>query len=96
MVSFISSLLTILSINPCSSKNSAVWNSSGNFSPIVCSITLCPANPIFAPGSAKMISPKLANDAVTPPYVGSVSTDMYNNPASFSFVNAAVVFCHLH
>ena len=37
------------------------------------------------------MSPKLANDAVTPPYVGSVNTDMYNKPASSSFVSAAVV-----
>ena len=35
---------------------------------------------------------KLANDAVTPPYVGSVKTDMYKSPASSNFVSAAVVF----
>ena len=34
---------------------------------IVCWITLLPANPIIAPGSAKTISAILAKDAVTPP-----------------------------
>ena len=34
----------------------------------------------------------LANEAVTPPYVGSVNTDIYNNLASFNFLIADVVF----
>ena len=76
IVSFISFLLTILSIKPCSNRNSALWNPSGNFCFIVCSITLGPANPIKAPGSAKIISPRLAKLAVTPPVVGSVYTDI--------------------
>ena len=75
IVDFISFLSTILSINPCSNKNSALWNPSGNFCLMVCSMTLGPANPISAFGSAKIISPKLAKLAVTPPVVGSVKID---------------------
>jgi len=37
---------------------------------MVCSITLGPAKPINAPGSARVISPKVAKLAVTPPVVG--------------------------
>ena len=44
--------------------------------PIVCSMTLGPANPISEPGSARIISPSMAKLAVTPPVVGSVSTDV--------------------
>ena len=36
----------------------------------VCSITLLPANPIRALGSAKIKSPHIAKLAVTPPVVG--------------------------
>ena len=75
-VCFISFLSTILSTKPCSNKNSALWNPSVNFCLIVCSITLEPANPIKAPGSAKIISPRFAKLAVTPPVVGSVNTDI--------------------
>ena len=67
-------LSTILSIKPCSNKNSELWKPFGSFCFIVCSITLGPANPINALGSAKIISPKLAKLAVTPPVVGSVNT----------------------
>jgi len=35
-------------------------------------MTLGPANPISALGSASIISPSIANEAVTPPVVGSV------------------------
>ena len=41
---------------------------------MVCSITLGPAKPINAPGSAKIMSPSMAKLAVTPPVVGSVKT----------------------
>ena len=64
------------SMSPCSSANSAVWNPSGSSCLMVSRITRCPANPMSAPGSAKMMSPCMANDAVTPPVVGSVSTVM--------------------
>ena len=85
-------LSTILSIKPCSNKNSDLWKPSGNFCFIVCSITLGPAKPINALGSAKIISPKLAKLAVTPPVVGSVSTVIFNRPASSNFATAAEVF----
>jgi hypothetical protein len=44
---------------------------------MVCSITLGPANPIKAPGSASITSPNMAKLAVTPPVVGSVKTEIY-------------------
>ena len=66
-------LSTIKSKNPCSNTNSDVWKPSGKFLPIVSLTTLGPANPISAPGSAILTSPSIANDAVTPPDVGSVS-----------------------
>ena len=39
-------------------------------------ITRGPANPISAPGSAMLRSPSMANEAVVPPVVGSVRTEM--------------------
>ena len=48
---------------------------SGSFSLNVCSITLLPAKPISAPGSAILKSPSIAKEAVTPPVVGSVNND---------------------
>ena len=39
-------------------------------------VTRRPANPISAPGSEKFRSPSIANDAATPPVVGSHSTEM--------------------
>ena len=44
-----------------------VWKPSGSVCLMVCSITLGPANPILAPGSAMMTSARFANDAATPP-----------------------------
>ena len=76
IVSFKSFLSTIASTNPCSSWNSALWNPSGSCLPIVCSITRGPAKPIIAFGSERMISPSMAKDAVTPPVVGSVQTEI--------------------
>ena len=58
----------------CSSMLSAVWNPLGNGFLVVCSITRAPAKPTVAPGSARMMSPSIAKEAVTPPVVGSVST----------------------
>jgi hypothetical protein len=49
---------------------------SGSFWRMVCSITRGPAKPISAPGSAIFRSPSMAKLAVTPPVVGSVSTQM--------------------
>src|SRR5215210_312955 len=66
---------TMRSTIPCSLWNSAVWKSSGSLSRVVCSMTRAPVNPILAPGSAKTTSAAVANEAVTPPKVGSVSTE---------------------
>ena len=52
---------------PWSSRNSAVWNPSGSFGLVICSMTRGPAKPISAPGSAMITSPMVAYDAVTPP-----------------------------
>ena len=60
---------------PCSLWNSAVWKPSGSLSLVVCSITRAPVNPILAPGSANTTSAAVANEAVTPPKVGSVKTE---------------------
>ena len=73
---------TIMSIWPLASRNSARWKPSGSFCPMVCSMTLGPAKPIRAWGSARMISPSMAKLAVTPPVVGSVSTLINSCPAS--------------
>ena len=51
---------------------------------MVLSITLFPANPIKALGSAKVISANAANEALTPPVVGSVNTLIYN-PFSLNY-----------
>ena len=58
---------------------------------MVCSMTLGPAKPIRAPGSARMISPSMAKLAVTPPVVGSVSTLTKSWPASWWRFKAAAV-----
>src|SRR6266496_1338784 len=75
---------TTASIIPWSNRNSAVWNPSGRSWPIVCLITRGPANPMTAPGSARITSPCIAYDAETPPVVGFVSTDMNGTPAPCS------------
>ena len=81
-----------MSTKPCSNRNSALWKPSGSFCPMVCSITLGPAKPISAPGSAMMISPNIAKLAVTPPVVGSVRTLINSCPASWWRFKAAEVF----
>ena len=58
---------------------------------MVCRMTLGPANPMRAPGSAIITSPSMAKLAVTPPVVGSVSMVQYKSPASPSFRIAAEV-----
>ena len=62
---------------PCSSRNSERWKPSGSVWRIVCSMTRGPAKPMSALGSAMFRSPSIAKDAVTPPVVGSVRTEMY-------------------
>jgi hypothetical protein len=74
---------------PCSRRNSLRWNPSGSFWRIVCSITRGPANPISAFGSAMFRSPSIAKLAVTPPVVGSVSTEMNGSRARSSRASAA-------
>src|SRR6266478_3300339 len=50
--------------------------SFGSFWRMVCSMTRGPAKPMSAPGSPMLRSPSMAKLAVTPPVVGSVSTEM--------------------
>ena len=59
---------------------------------MVCLMTLCPAKPINAPGSAIIRSPSHANDALTPPIVGSVRIEIYGSLASSRSFRAAEVF----
>ena len=59
---------------------------------MVCSITRGPAKPISAFGSAMFRSPSIAKLAVTPPVVGSVSTEMYGSRARSSRASAALIF----
>src|SRR2546426_312445 len=77
---------------PCSRRNSERWKPSGSGWRIVSAMTRGPAKPMSARGSATMTSPSIAKDAVTPPVVGSVSTDRYGSPASASRSSAAEVF----
>ena len=77
---------------PCSTRNSDVWKPSGSSCPMVCLMTLGPANPTSAPGSAMITSPSIAKLAVTPPVVGSVRIEQYSSPASPCFLIAADVF----
>ena len=48
-------------------------------------MTLLPAKPITAPGSAKCISPSIAKLAVTPPVVGFDKRTIYGRHLSFNF-----------
>jgi hypothetical protein len=59
---------------------------------MVCSITRGPAKPISAFGSAMLRSPSIAYDAVTPPVVGSLRTEMYGSPAAARRARAAEIF----
>src|SRR6185312_5099108 len=82
---------TTRSTMPCSRRYSARWKPSGSFSRIVSSMTRAPAKPITAPGSAMVMSPSIANEAETPPVVGSVSTTIYGRRAAFTVSTAMVV-----
>src|ERR1700757_3031223 len=75
-VSFSSLRGTTMSTMPCSRRYSERWKPSGSFSRIVSSMTRAPAKPITAPGSASVMSPSIANEAETPPVVGSVNRTM--------------------
>ena len=82
---------TIMSIAPCSSRNSLRWKPSGSVSRTVCSITRGPAKPISARGSAMLRSPSIARLADTPPVVGSVSTEMNGSRACAMRASTALV-----
>ena len=58
---------------------------------MVSSITREPAKPITAPGSARVTSPNMAKEAVTPPVVGSVSRTTYGRPPSLTICTAITV-----
>src|SRR5690606_16871775 len=60
---------TTKSKKPCSNKNSEVWKPSGKSFPVVSFTMRGPAKPINAPGSAILISPNIAYEAVVPPVV---------------------------
>ena len=79
------------SIWPFSSRNSDRWNPFGSSFLIVVAITRGPANPIRAPGSAISRSHTEANEAVTPPVVGCVITEIDTTPFWLSFVSAPQV-----
>src|SRR5690606_11815399 len=81
----------IWSMAPCSTRNSERWKPSGRVSRTVCSITRGPAKPIRALGSARLMSPSIANEAETPPVVGCVITEMYGSPAARRRPSAAEV-----
>ena len=57
-------------------KELAALKTFGRFSPIVCWMTRGPAKPMSAAGSAILRSPSMANEAVTPPVVGSVRIEI--------------------
>src|SRR5207244_12529083 len=73
---------TIMSIKPCSSRNSAVWNPFGKSWCVVSLITRGPAKPIMLFGSAIMTSPNDAKLAMTPAVVGFVRTEIYGSFSS--------------
>ena len=66
--------LTTRSMKPCSNRNSERWNPGGSSWAIVPAETRDPANPMSALGSAMLTSPTAANEANTPPVVGSDRT----------------------
>ena len=71
---------TTRSTKPCSNRNSARWKPSGSSSAMVPAATRAPAKPMSAFGSAMLTSPSAANEAKTPPVVGSVITLMNGTP----------------
>src|SRR5207248_9353469 len=83
---------TIWSINPCSFRNSAVWNPFGRSWCVVSLITRGPAKPIMLFGSAIITSPSEAKLAITPAVVGFVRTEMYGSRPSAWRASAALVF----
>ena len=72
---------TTRSMKPCPNRNSARWKPGGSSWAMVPADTRAPAKPISASGSAMFTSPTAANDANTPPVVGSDRTDRNGTPA---------------
>ncbi len=72
---------TTRSMKPCANRNSERWKPTGSSWAIVPAETRDPANPISAFGSAMLTSPTAANEAKTPPVVGSDSTLRNGTPA---------------
>ncbi len=83
--------LTTRSMKPCSNRNSERWKPGGSSWAIVPAETRDPANPMSAFGSAMLTSPTAANEANTPPVVGSDRTDRNGTPPTRSRSSAASV-----
>ena len=71
---------TTRSMKPWLNRNSARWKPGGSSCAIVPAWTRAPAKPMRAFGSATLTSPTAANDANTPPVVGSERTEMNGTP----------------
>ncbi len=78
-------------MKPCSNRNSERWKPGGSSWAMVPAETRDPANPISASGSAMLTSPTDANEANTPPVVGSDRTDRNGTPPARSRSSAASV-----
>ena len=78
-------------MNPCSNRNSERWKPGGSSWAIVPAETRDPAKPISAFGSAMLMSPTAANEAKTPPVVGSDRTLRNGTPPSRRRSSAARV-----
>src|ERR1043165_7978055 len=91
IVPFSSARGVMASTKPFSTRNSERWKPSGRVWRMVCSITRGPAKPMSAFGSAMLMSPSIAYDAVTPPVVGSVRIEMYGSPAAARRESAAEI-----
>ena len=86
-----SSRATTRSTNPWLARNSARWKPGGSSAAIVPAVTRAPAKPMSASGSAMLTSPTAANEANTPPVVGSDRMDTKGTPAMPSRSRAAIV-----
>ena len=78
-------------MKPWLNRNSARWKPAGSSWAIVPAWTRAPAKPMSAFGSARLTSPTAANDAKTPPVVGSERSEMNGTPAARSRSIAASV-----
>ena len=67
---------TTRSMKPWLNRNSERWKPGGSSVAMVPAVTRAPAKPMSASGSATFTSPTAANEAKTPPVVGSDRTEM--------------------